>query len=368
MTELARAAVLTATNHPLEIQEFPAPEPARGGAVVRVAYAGICGTDIHLSNGHLPVPVPLVMGHEAVGTITAIDKDLTTDINGTPLAIGDRVVWANNIPCGRCHECLVLKERTLCKARKIYGINRTSGEAPYLLGGMAEQISLEAGTAIIRIPEEVSFEEVVALGCAGPTAIHGMMENLVIHPGDTVAVQGAGPVGLAAAMYAKLMGAENVILIGAPASRLQLAVEIGACDAVIDMGEYPDPAQRLEVLRNKTAQGRGADVVIECAGVPAAVAESFDLARPNGQVLILGQYTDHGATPINPHYITKKQLKIFGSWGFSEAHYVKYVASLPQLRRVHDLEALLTVFPLDQVNEAMETVAAGGCTKAALRP
>jgi threonine dehydrogenase-like Zn-dependent dehydrogenase len=368
VTELIKAAVLTAVNKPLEIQEFPAPAPSTGGAVVTVAYAGICGTDIHLKSGNLPVPMPIVMGHEAVGTIAALDPALSTDINGAPLRVGDRVVWSNNIPCGRCHECLVLKERTLCKSRKIYGINRTSSDAPHLLGGMAGQIALEAGTAIIRIPDEVSFEEVIALGCAGPTALHGMLENLTIHPGDTVAVQGSGPVGLAAAIYAKQMGADQVILLGAPASRLELALEIGACDEVIDMGIYTDSAARLEKLRQMTAQERGADVVIECAGVPAAVAESLDLARPNGQVLVLGQYTDHGATPINPHYITKKQLKIFGSWGFAEAHYVKYVESLPQLRKRHDLGALLTVFALEDVNEAMDTVAAGQCTKAVLKP
>jgi threonine dehydrogenase-like Zn-dependent dehydrogenase len=164
------------------------------------------------------------------------------------------------------------------------------------------------------------------------------------------------------------MGADKVILLGAPASRLELALEIGACDEVIDMGVYTDPSSRLEKLRKMTAQERGADVVIECAGVPAAVAESLDLARPNAQVLILGQYTDHGATPINPHYITKKQLKIFGSWGFAEAHYVKYVESLSQLRKQHDLAALLTVFALEDVNEAMDTVAAGQCTKAVLKP
>lgn len=368
MTDSVKAAVLTAVNTPLEIQDFPAPSAPAGGAIVNVAYAGICGTDIHLKSGNLAVPMPLVMGHEAVGVIAELGEGLSADISGAPLTVGDRVVWSNNIPCGRCHECLVLKERTLCTNRRIYGINRTSTTAPHLFGGMAEQIFLEVGTAIIRIPDGVSFEEVIALGCAGPTALHGILENLTIHPGDTVAVQGGGPVGLASAMYAKLMGADRVILLGAPTSRLELALEIGACDDVIDMGVHRDPAARLEELRSRTPQGRGADVVIECAGVPSAVAESLDLARSNAQVLILGQYTDHGETPINPHYITKKQLKVFGSWGFAESHYVQYVDSLPQLIKRHDLAAMLTVFALEDVNTAMDTVAAGQCTKAVLKP
>ena len=132
------------------------------------------------------------------------------------------------------------------------------------------------------------------------------------------------------------------------------------------MDQYPSAEERLNALHEIAP--RGADVVIECAGVPAAVAESINLARPNGQVLILGQYTDHGPTPINPHLITRKQLKVFGSWGFAPVHYVKYVNSLPQLVKNHDLKSILTIYPLEDVNQALADVASGSVTKAALCP
>lgn len=361
-----RAAVLVAPGEPVAIQEFPYPRIPMDGAVVRVAYAGICGTDIHLRSGHLAVPCPVVMGHEAVGTIAELSSGLTHDLNGEPLVVGDRVVWTH-ISCGRCYECLVLKERTLCTSRQIYGINRTASQEPHLFGGMADYVALTAGTPIIKIPDDVTFEEVVTLGCAGPTAVHGM-EYLTILPGDTVVVQGAGPVGLASAMYAKLMGAGEVVLIGGPTARLEQAQSVGACTQVVDMAEVSTPEDRLAAVQRLTRGGKGADVVIECAGVPTAVAESLDLVRPSGQVLVLGQYTDHGATPLNPHLITKKQMRLSGSWGFSEAHYVKYVNSLRQLKERHDLQSLLTVFPLSEADRAMDAVAAGETTKAALRP
>lgn len=365
---MPKVAVLEEINKPIILETFPEPKPPAGGALVEVALGGICGTDVHLRTGHLDVPLPLAMGHEAVGWIRELGDGRTTDVNGQPLAAGDRVVWANNIPCGSCHECLVLKEPTLCLNRKIYGINRRASDPPHLQGGWAEMIALEAGTTIIKIPDSVSFEEVITLGCAGPTAIHGVVENLKIEPGSVVAVQGAGPVGLASAMYAKAMGAALVVMLGGPTTRIEMALKIGAADVAVDMDSYPTARERLEAFRKLTPNGRGADVVIECAGVPAAVAESIDLARPNGQLLVLGQYTDHGPTPINPHLITKKQLKVFGSWGFAPAHYVKYVNSLPHLVKNHDLASILSVYSLDDINDALTDVASGSVTKAAVKP
>ncbi|WKS55398.1 zinc-binding dehydrogenase [Corynebacterium accolens] len=365
---MAKAAVLTEIKSDLELQKYEVPKAPPAGAVVDVALGGICGTDIHLCNGHLPLPLPLAMGHEAAGIIRDLGEGLTHDSVGHELNVGDRVGWANSIPCGECYECLILGERTLCKNRKIYGINRPADAAPHLNGGWGESIVLEKGTVIVKLPDDVAFEEVITLGCAGPTAVHGVLEYLTIQPGDIVAVQGAGPVGLASAMFAKVMGAGKVILIGAPTGRMETARQINAADEFIDMEEYTTPAARLDALRALTPSGRGADVVIECAGVPAAVSESIDLAAPNGQLLVLGQYTDHGPTPLNPHYITKKQLKVFGSWGFSERHYVKYIQALPQLVSRHNLKSILTTYKLEDVNSALRDVAEGKVTKAALRP
>ena len=100
-------------------------------------------------------------------------------------------------------------------------------------------------------------------------------------------------------MYAHLSGAGQVILIGAPADRLALAARLGAGDERIDIEANDRDSRQTRVL--ELTQGRGADLVVECAGVPAAVSEALDLARPGGRVLVLGQYTDHGPTPLNPH-------------------------------------------------------------------
>jgi D-arabinose 1-dehydrogenase-like Zn-dependent alcohol dehydrogenase len=173
--------VLESFGQPLRLREFAVSPPEAGATVARVAYGGICGTDVHLAAGRLPMPTPVVMA----------------DVFGAPLAEGDRVVWASSIPCGRCYYCLLKEERTLCPNRRIYGINQPADAWPHLSGGWADRIYLQPGSTIVRIPDTVSFEEVIALGCAGPTVVHGVLHLLDIGVGDVVCVQGSGPVGLA---------------------------------------------------------------------------------------------------------------------------------------------------------------------------
>lgn len=367
MPATARGAVLHAFNQPLTIEEAPVLDPEPGALVARIEYGGICGTDVHLHHGNLPIPTPVILGHEAVGRVWKLGAGVTTDFNGEPLREGDAIAWASSIPCGHCYWCVVEHERTLCETRKIYGINQRFDQAPRLSGGWAEAIYLQPGSAIFKLPAGITPEQAIALGCAGPTTVHGVLETVRIGVGNTVVVQGSGPVGLAAAMYAHLSGAARVILVGGPANRLALAREIGVGDTHLDIFAVTDQAERIETVLAETPHGRGADVVLECTGVPTAVAEGFEYTRRNGQYLVLGQYTDRGTTPINPHVITRKQLKVYGSWAFAEPHYSRYVQTLPLLAARFDLTRLVTPYPLDAANQALADMASGSVMKAVLK-
>jgi threonine dehydrogenase-like Zn-dependent dehydrogenase len=362
----AAAVVLSEFNAPLTVETTFVPEPGPGAVIARVDLAGVCGTDVHLHHGHLPIPLPVVLGHEGVGRVWKLGDGVTTDFSGNPLREGDSIAWSSNIPCGTCYWCVVAGERTLCETRKVYGVNQRYDEFPRLSGGWAEAIYLQPCSAIFRLPDNLTAEHVIALGCAGPTAVHGVVEVAGITAGDTVVVQGSGPVGMASAMYAHLAGAARVILVGGPAGRLRLAQKVGVGDAHIDIFEFPEPEERVRLVLDSTPGRRGADVVLECAGVPGAVGEGWEMARRGGTFLALGQYTDRGTVPLNPHVITRKQLRIVGSWGFAEKHYLGHIQALPQLTARFDLPRLITRYRLGDADRALADMGAGRVMKPVL--
>jgi threonine dehydrogenase-like Zn-dependent dehydrogenase len=173
---------------------------------------------------------------------------MTTDFSGNRLREGDAVAWSSNIPCGQCYWCVVAGERTLWETRKVYGVNHRFDQFPRLSGGWADAIYLQPGSAIFRLPDDLSPEQVIALGCAGPTAVHGVFEVAGITAGDTVVVQGGGPVGIASAMYGQLAGASRVILVGGPPGRVDLAREVGVGDVHVDIFEFPEPDDRVRIV------------------------------------------------------------------------------------------------------------------------
>jgi D-arabinose 1-dehydrogenase-like Zn-dependent alcohol dehydrogenase len=251
-----RAAVLAAYKAPLEIREYPDIDALQPGeARVRVEMAGICGTDVHLWLGQLPIPLPVVLGHETVGRIEKLGPGLDRDWRGRALQEGDRVTWASSIVCGECFYCRIKRQPTRCTSRKAYGISYCADEPPHLRGGYAEKIVLRAGTAIFRLPDTLETASVVGAGCALTTAIHGI-ERCPVSWGDIVVIQGTGPVGLAALAVARQSGAGKVIVIGGPPHRLELAQRFGA-DTLVDIEKTPDPAQRRRIVLDE-AGGFGA--------------------------------------------------------------------------------------------------------------
>jgi threonine dehydrogenase-like Zn-dependent dehydrogenase len=358
-----RAVVLREFDEPLRIESTPMPEPEPGVVIARVELAGVCGTDVHLHRGRLPIPLPIVLGHEGVGRVWRLGAGVDSDFSGNPLREGDAIAWSSNIPCGQCYWCVVAGRRTLCETRKVYGVNQRFDQFPRLSGAWAEAIYLQSGSAVFRLPDNVSPEKAIALGCAGPTAAHGVIEVAGITAGDTVVVQGSGPVGIASAMYAHLAGASRVILVGGPSVRLDVAREIGVGDVHIDIFQFPDAQERVRLVVDATPGRRGADVVLECAGVPEALAEGWEMARRGGTFLALGQYTDHGSVPLNPHLITRKELRVVGSWGFAEKHYLGHIRALAQLAARFDLPRLISRYQIDDANFALRDMADGRVMK-----
>jgi L-iditol 2-dehydrogenase len=251
-----------------------------------------------------------------------------------------------------------------CPHRRVYGITYSADEGP--LGGWAERIYLKPGVRILRLPEPLSADDVIGGGCGLFTGF-AAVERGELRMGATVLVQGTGPVGLSAIAFSGLRGAGRVIAIGDPSNRLDLARVMGADETLSVTGTGPE--ERLERVYALTG-GRGADVAIEAAGVPAAVSEGFRLLRDGGTYVIAGHYTDVGAVTINPHAdINRKHADVRGQWG-TEFHHVH--GALGLLARHHDrlpfARAIGGRYDLEGADRALADVEALRVTKAIIAP
>lgn len=362
----SRAVVLRAFGEPLAIEEFELPSATEAGAmIVASRYGGVCGTDLHLQQGHLQVPTPLVLGHEGLGTVQELGPGAAHDTNGAPLHPGDPIMWASSISCGHCVPCRMHGDPTLCENRQTYGVNRPTTAGPALSGSWAEYIYLRPGTTVVKLPEGTDPVAAMSLACAGPTIVRALLDRRPVRLGEIVVVQGSGPVGLAAAALAHVSGAAKVILVGGPAPRLALAAEVGIGDHHVNVVDSDDPAATLAHVVELTG-GRGADLVVECTGAPSAIDQGLRLARRGGSYLVVGQYTDSGDATINPHQIVYRRLDVVGSWAFTGGHLARYVGLLPQLLGRFDLARLVTSYPLADHATALADVAAGTVMKAVL--
>ncbi|MBI1839821.1 MAG: zinc-binding dehydrogenase [Verrucomicrobia bacterium] len=362
-----RASILEAFKAPLRRVDYPLPAAMEPGAIlVRTEMAGICGTDVHLWRGELPIQLPVILGHETVGRIVSLGAGVDKDWSGLPLKAGDRVTWTSATSCGRCYYCAVKNQPTRCPERRAYGIGYRCDASPHFLGGYADFHYLRPRVNVFLLPETLSTESVIGAGCALITAIHGV-ERTGVDWQDTVVVQGVGPVGISAIAVAKSAGASRVIAIGGPDHRLEMARRFGA-DEVIPLDETQTASDRIQSVKKLTG-GWGADIVLECVGHPSAVVEGMEMCRDGGKCLVLGHYCDAGPISFNPHVITRKQLQVFGSWSSEPRHMKAAIDFLSRNADRFPFASMVTHrFSLDQANEALQTTAAWRAAKSVIVP
>lgn len=358
------AAVFPAPGKPVQLREFDEPVLEADSGLLEVELSEVCGTDVHLQQGRLEgVPYPLVPGHVSVGWLTKIRGRLL-DVEGRPLSEGDRVTFLDvHQTCNSCWYCLVAKSTTRCPKRKVYGI--TYGIRDGLTGGWAQKLYLKPGTRCIRL-EDVEGESFMAAGCSLPTALHAL-ERAQIGLGDTVLVLGSGPVGLSSIILARMQGALRVVCIGAPENRLRVARQVGAV-ATLGIEDVSEGERRQWVL-DQTG-GRGADVTIEATGQPVAVVQAMRWTRDAGRVVVVGQYTDSGEVPFNPHLdLNRKHLDVRGCWGSDFSHFyraVKILADPSASRQWCRFDPKR--YGLGQAGQALNDVASGRVVKALIDP
>jgi 5-exo-hydroxycamphor dehydrogenase len=337
----------------LEIWEGEVADPVPGAVLVRTLFAGVCGSDAHRLDGDIPSKGhPVTFGHEGIGTIEALGDGVGVDRAGTPVSVGDTVYW---LPGSADEEA---------------GDSLGSWPPPASRPGPAsyqDYATIAPRGIFFRIPEQADPTSVIAFGCALPTALGGIRRLGGIQPGQTVVVQGCGPVGLASTLLAGLSAARQVIVIGAPDHRLAAARRLGATQTI--PLEATTPEERLAIVRRAT-EGRGADVVLECAGRTPAFAEAMQFLAPNGAVVLLGLFSGHGTVALDPFRLNNLSQRIVGTLGaFDLGDYLTVIRLAERFGEALAFPDLVTHrFPLARTEEAIASMRTGDAIKAVVVP
>ena len=260
-----KALRLTAVGSPVELHEIPIPEIGDGDVLVRVRAAGICHSDAHYRSGRSPArPLPLVLGHEVAGVIDRIGAAVAS------VRVGDRVCLHYLTTCGVCEQCGRGNEQ-FCDNGSMLGHYRD--------GGWAEYIAVPEWNAV-PLPADIPFEHGAALMCSAATSFHALRKSR-LRRGETLAVFGAGGLGMAAVQLGKKFGAREVYAVDIDAAKLEHARELGAVpvDASVD-----DP---VRVLRDRT-NGKGVDVALEVIGLPVTMQQAVKSLAVHGRAVIAG--------------------------------------------------------------------------------
>ncbi|MEV6160986.1 Zn-dependent alcohol dehydrogenase [Streptomyces sp. NPDC052052] len=278
---MVRAAVLPAVGAPLEVTDIELPEPGPGQVRVRLAAAGVCHSDLSLADGTMRVPVPAVLGHEGAGTVVSVGEGVGH------VAPGDGVVlnWAPS--CGSCHAC-VRGEVWLCAhaldgAAAVHARRADGGGElhPGLnVAAFAEETVVAAG-CVLPLPDGVPLVDAALLGCAVLTGYGAVHHAARLREGETVAVFGAGGVGLAALQAARVAGASRIVAVDVSPAKEELARRAGATDYVV-ASEHT--AREIRALTDR----QGVDAAIECVGRAVTIRTAWESTRRGGRTTVVG--------------------------------------------------------------------------------
>jgi alcohol dehydrogenase len=304
--------------------------------VVRIDSSTICGTDLHILKGDVPAVQPgTILGHEAVGTVVEKGAGVTT------LELGDRVLVSCITSCGRCR---------FCKERR-YGL--CTGGGGWIFGHLIDGLQAEyarvpfADTSVYKIPDKLSDEEVLFLADILPTAFEVGVLNGRVEPGDTVAIVGAGPIGLAVVLTSRLFTPAHIVAIDVDEGRLERARELGA-DVTIDNSANTALAEVMELTG-----GLGADVAVEAVGLPETFELCTELVRPGGRVANVGVH-GHSAT-LHLETLWIRDLTI--TTGLVDTFTTPRLLSLIAEGRLDALPFATHHFPLGETMAAYDTFA-----------
>jgi alcohol dehydrogenase len=345
------AAVLRGV-HDVGLEERPRPTLQDDTDVlIRVTATMICSSEVHYAEGFLPPCPPFIMGHEFVGVIEEVGAAVTS------FTVGDRVVAPPYPFCGKCEICRK-GVSGMCPSGRLFGSGESFGN---MAGGLAEYVRAPlADAALLKIPDEISDEQAVFVPDMLATGYFGV-QNAQLQPGQTLAIIGAGPVGLCAAAIARLYDLSQVIVIGRRTNRLDAAIKMGATN-VVDTAAA-DPVEEVTRL----TEGRGADAVIDAVASAESIASAVPLLAIGGTLSVIG-FPPPGNVGLPLQALTFKNPTL--RFGVTDQSNMPFLLDLLRTGKV-DVSPLLThVRPFTEFESAFEMFAGkhDNCLKVLLKP
>lgn len=357
---MTKAAVHVGLEQPLEIRDDIQVEgPKAGELKVRIAASGVCHSDLSVQNGTIPLPPPIVLGHEGAGVVEEVGDGVTG------FAPGDHVVLTFVPQCQECYFCrrgqgyMCEKAAMLNMGGMLDGTKRlSSGGQPLsqMAGcGTFSSESIVPAISAVKIDKDIPLTSAALIGCGVQTGVGAALNTASIQKGDTVAVIGCGGVGLNVIQGARIAGAERIIAIDMVESKLQMAKEFGATDFV-NAGDG-DPVGQVSGLT-----GRGVDAAFEVIGLGPTIEQAINMTRPGGETILVGVPRMDVMLNLNAAFTflyTAKTIK--GCW-YGSTNANEDVPKLLELYKSGELkldELISREITVDQVNEAFDAMKTG---------
>ena len=356
-----KAAVLRQVNEPLSIEEVDIDRPRGQEVLLRTGASGVCHSDLHFVEGSYSHPLPVVLGHEAAGTIEDVGEAVTY------VRPGDRVITCLSVFCGHCDMCLSGRP-VLCSRE---GLMRGRGEPPKLtrsgerlhqflrLSSFAEKMLVHQN-AVVRVDDDVPFEQLALIGCGVTTGLGAVLNTARVAPGSTVAVIGCGGVGLSAVQGARLAGALRIIAVDTVETKLATAMQLGATD-VVDASSS-DPVARVRALT-----GGGVDYSFEALGSKRTAEQAFEMLRSGGTATVVGMIPEGTSIELEGSaFLDEKRIQgsNMGSNRF-RTDMPRYVELYRQGRLKLD-EMVTQTMALDEINRAFEEMKSGSVNRSVI--
>lgn len=356
----AKAAVLFEIGQKLEIREVEVQKPQAGEVLIRMAAGGVCHSDLHVMTGHLIAALPAILGHEGSGIVEDVGPGATS------VRPGDHVIPLWRLSCGECEYCTGGRPALCPAGTEIRMTGRLQdGTTRFKLDGKEikhfagvssfSEYSVVPEKAVVKIPNDLPLERAALLGCAVITGVGAAINAARVKPGSSVAVFGAGGVGLNVIQGAAIAGAEKIIAVDLLENKLEYARRFGATHTV--NASAGNPVEQVRALTG----GRGVDYAFEVIGLPTTMRQAYDSLAKRGMAVVVGvtPMTTEVSVPVMSLVFEERVLtgSVYGS-----SRPRLDILKLIDLYRAGKLkldELLTRTYPFEQINAAYEALERG---------